>query len=134
MVDYLQTVGKAWRVTSIAGCMLSSIVCLIVSLVLWTDMFHRNSFEYEGKPLWMGAAVVGVIGIATGWISWRLVRRHAAANGVTVMPTLFIQLFGVLLLGGLCLAAYHRKSGLLLGQGVSICLAMIFAGRHIAKK
>jgi len=134
MADYLQSVGKAWRITSIVGCTLVSIVCLLLSLMLWTDMFRRHSFEYEGKPLWMGAAVVGVIGIAAGSIAWRLVRRQVAANGVTVMPTWFIELFGVLLLGGLCLVAYHRDSMLFLYEGVSICLAMIFVGRNIARR
>lgn len=50
-------------------------------------MIRRGSLNYEGKPLWVGAAVVGVIGIAAADIAWRPVRRHAAANGVTVMPT-----------------------------------------------
>ncbi|GEM_PF-2114679 len=48
------------------------------------------------------------------------------------MPTWFIQLFGVLLLCGFCFAAYYQESGLFLVEGVSVCLAMIFVGRHIA--
>lgn len=134
MADYLQPVGRAWRITSIVGCTLTSIICLLLSLMLWTDMIRRHSFDYEGKPLWMGGAVVGVIGIAAGFIAWRLVRRQAAANGVTVMPTWFIQLFGVLLLSGLCFVAYHQDSTLFLFEGVFICLAMIFVGRRIARR
>jgi hypothetical protein len=40
----------------------------------------------------------------------------------------------VFLLGGLCFVAYHRGSLLFMGEGVFVCLAMIFIGRRIAKK
>src|SRR5437016_2674852 len=131
MTDYLQPVGRAWRIASIVGCTLTSIICVLLSLLLWTDMIRRHSLRYEGKPLWVGAAIVGFIGIAAAFIAWRLIRRHAAANGVTVMPTWFIQLFGVFVLGGLCFVAYHQGSLLFMTEGVFICSAMILVGRHI---
>jgi hypothetical protein len=134
MTDYLQPVSRAWRITSIVACTLTSIICLLLSLLLWTDMIRRHSLDYEGKPLWMGAAAVGVIGVAGAFIAWRLVRRHAAANGVTAMPTWFIRLFGVLLLSGLCFVAYHRGSTLFMVEGVFVCLAMLFVGHLIAKR
>ena len=133
MADYLQPVGRAWRITSIVGCTLTSTICLLLSLLLWTDMIRRHSLDYEGKPLWVGAAIVGFIGIASAFIAWRLIRRHAAANGVTVMPTWFIQLFGVFVLGGLCFVAYHQGSLLFMTEGVFICSAMILVGRHIER-
>ncbi len=134
VADYLQTVGRAWRIASIAACTLTSFVCLLLSLVLWTDMIRRRSFDYEGKPLWIGAAVVGGIGFAAAYIAWRLFRKQPAANGVTIIPTWFIRLFGVLLLSGLCFVAYYRDSALFLFEGVFVCLAMIFVGRNIAKR
>ena len=134
MADYLQPVSRAWRITSIVGCTITSIICLLLSLLLWTDMIRRHSFHYQGKPLWIAAAVVAVIGLSAAFIAWRLVRRHAAANGVTVMPIWFIQLFGVLLLVGLCFVAYHRGNVLFMVEGVSLCLAMILVGRHIGKR
>jgi hypothetical protein len=134
VTDYLQPVGRAWRITSIAGCTVTSVICLLLSLMLWTDMIQGQSFEYEGKPLWMGAVVVGAIGTASGFIAWRIVCRQTAAYGVTVIPTWFIQCFGVLLLSGLCLIAYKRGSMLFIFEGVFVCLAMIFIGRHIAKR
>jgi len=100
MADYLQPVGRAWRIASILGCALASVICLLVSLMLGTDMIRRRSFDYEGKPLWIGVPVFGFIGVAAGFIAWRLLRRQVAANGVTVMPTWFIQLFDVSLMGG----------------------------------
>ena len=134
MADYLQPVGKAWRLTSIVGCTLAAFLCLLLSLLFWTDMIQRHSFEYEGKPLWVGAAVVTLFGLAAAFIAWRLLCRHASANGVTVMPTWFIQFFGVLLLVGLCFVAYHKGSTMFMIEGVFICLVMIFIGRRIAKR
>lgn len=134
MADYLQPVGRAWRITSIIGCTLASLICLLVSLLLWTYMIQRRSLDYEGKPLWMSAAFVGAIGVAAAFIAWRLVRRHVSANGVTVMPTWFIQYFGVLLLAGLCFVAYHRGTALFMVEGVFICLGMIFVGRYVARR
>jgi hypothetical protein len=134
MTDYLKPVGKAGRIMSILACTLAAIVCLLLSLLMWTDMIRRHSFDYEGKPLWIGASFVGVIGVAAGFIAWRLVCRQAAANGVTMMPTWFIQFFGILLLGGLCVTAYYRHYVLFTFEGVSLCLAMIFVGKHIAKR
>ena len=132
MTDYLQPVGRAWRIISIVGCTLTSIVFLSLSLLAWTDMIRRHSLDYEGGPLWMGAVFAGVIGAAAAFIAWRLVRRNTAANGVTVMPVWFIQLFGFLLLAGLCFVAYFQGTALFLVEGVAVCLAMIFVGRHIA--
>jgi hypothetical protein len=134
MVDYLIPVGRAWRIASIAGCTLTSLICLVLSLLLTTDMIRRHSLHYEGKPLWIGAAVVGLIGVAAAFIAWRLVRGHAAANGITVLPTWFIQCFGVLWLTGLCGVAYYRDTPMFLFEVLFVCLAMIFIGRYIAKK
>ncbi len=134
MADYLQPVGRAWRIASIVGCTATSLICLLLSLLLWTDMFRRHSIDYEGKPLWIGAVIVGLIGLAAGFIAWRLVCGHAAANGVTVMPTWFIQLFGVFFLVGSCFVAYYQRTGLFMVEGVLVCLAMIFVGRRIAKR
>ena len=134
MTDYLQPVGRTWRITSIVACTLTSIICSLLSLLLWTDMIQRHSLDFEGKPLWMAAVLVAFTGAAAAFVAWRLVRRHAVANGITVMPIWFIQLFGVLLLVGLCLVAYYRGTVLFLVEGVFASLAMIFVGQYIAKR
>ncbi|GEM_PF-2262073 len=72
MTDFLQPVGRGWRIASIAGCTLTSVICLLLSLGLWTDMIRRHSFDYQGKPLWIGAAAIGGIGGAAAFIAWRL--------------------------------------------------------------
>jgi len=132
MADYLRPVGRAWRITSIAGCTLAAVICLLVSNLLLADMIRRRSFNYEGKPLWLGA--VALIGLAASFIALRLYHQLAAANGRTVLPPWFISLFGVLFLTGLGCVAYDRRSVLFLIDGVPACLTMIFVGRHIRKR
>lgn len=82
----------------------------------------------------MGAGIVALIGLAAAFVAWRLARRAVAANGVTVMPTLFIQVFGIFMLIGQCFVAYHKGDKVFMVEGVSIYLAMIFVGRNIAKR
>jgi hypothetical protein len=134
VTDYLQPVGKAGRIVSIVGCMITAIVCQLVSIVVATDMIQRGSINYQGKPLWMSVLVLGLLGGAAAFIAWRLVRRHASANGITILPVRFIQLSGILLLTGLCFVAWYRGSVIFMFEAVPIFVAMIFVGTHIAKK
>ena len=134
MVDYLDPVSKVARISSIVCCTMASVICLLLSILFWTDMIQRNNFHYQGKPLWIGVASISVVGIFCAFIAWRLICRHTAANGITVLPTWFIQLFGVLLLIGLCFASYLNGNVLFLVEGISLCMAMILVSRHIANK
>lgn len=134
MTDYLQPVGRRLRVASIVCCLLASILSSVLAVILWTDMLSQNSFYYEGKPVWIGALVLTGIGVAAGFIAWRVLRSRTAANGVTVLPVWFIQLFGVIFLVGLILVAYHRGSVVFAIEGVIVAFAMIFVGRYIAQK
>ena len=134
MHDYLQPVSKIWRILSILACALASFLSLLTSLWLWTDMIQRQSLQYDGKPLWVGAVTISVIGISTAFIAWRLLCHHYAGNGVTSLPTRFIQLFGIVLLVGLGCVAYYKGKTSFIIEGISICLAMIFVSRNIAKR
>src|SRR4051794_36618619 len=102
MTDYLQPVGRTFRVISVVACSFASIICFILALLLWTDMFRKKSFTYNGKPLWIGAAIVVVIGFAAAFIAGRLVRLRTAPNGITVIRTWFIQSFGLVFFTALC--------------------------------
>ena len=134
MTDYLHPVGRAWRTSSIVASTLASIVCLVLSFVLGTDMMRRQSLTYDDKPLWLALVLVGAVGVASAFIAWRLVGRRASANGVTDIPVWFIQLFGVLLLLGFCFVAYHRGTSVFMVEGAMVCLAMIFLSRRIATR
>ena len=134
MKDYLQPIGRAWRIFSIIGCTFTAVIFVSLSLLAWTDMIQRRSLDYEGGPLWIGAAVAGVIGIAATFIAWRLVRRRVSANGVTVLPAWFIQLYGVFMLVCLCFVAFYKGTVLFVVEGVLVSLTMILVGRNIARR
>ena len=68
---------------------------------------RRNSLYYEGRPLWLGVAFIGLFGMAAAFISRRLASRHVAPNGVTLIPTWLIQVFGVILVPGMVIAFYY---------------------------
>ena len=69
--------------------------------------------------------VFGFLFIATGWMAIRLIRQERAANGVTVMPESFIQIFGFVFLFSIVAVAVINRNIWLIGEGVGIALAMI---------
>ncbi len=133
MPDYLKPVTRTWKLAAILACVLASVVCLLLSLVLWTEMIQKQVFSYEGKPLWIGGVVLSVLGLASGFCGWRLACRRASANGVTLLPTWFIQMFGMLFLIGQLVVVYAMGPAFLSIEGILVCLAMIFIGRRIAR-
>ena len=71
--------------------------------------------------------------MAAAFISRRLASRHVAPNGVTLIPTWLIQVFGVILVPGMVIAFYYIGVIFFLTSGAVVCLAMIFVGRNIAR-
>ncbi|HEY1598664.1 MAG TPA: hypothetical protein VGG64_03630 [Pirellulales bacterium] len=133
MADFLQPVSRAWRLFGIVGSALSAIILLSLSLAVCADMVRQRSLYYEGRPLWLGVAFIGLFGMAAAFISWRLARRHVAHNGVTLIPTWLIQVFGIILVPGMFIAFHYTGFIFFLTSGAVICLAMIFVRRNIAK-
>lgn len=76
-------------------------------------------------PLLGCLVVFGTLTLACGWISIRLIRKHRAANGRTVMPEWFIQAFGFVFLIGICFTALMNGRMWLFGEAVGVAFAMI---------
>lgn len=72
-------------------------------------MFREWRFTFDGKPLWIGAVIISMVGIASAFITLRLARRDSSSNDVTTLPVWFIQSFGVLYFIGLGFVAYDKK-------------------------
>ena len=134
MADFLQPVGRGWRIACILGCGLASILSLLLSLLLSIELVRQQSIEQEAKPLWIAVGIVGLIGVASAFITWRLVRQHRAANGITTMPLWFIRLFGVLFLMGIIFVGYAKGFKSFLIEGMFVAEAMIFVDRRIARR
>ena len=98
------------------------------------DMLRRQSFEFEGKPLWIAALLLCFVGFCAAYIAFRLARDRIASNGVTTMPAWFIQSFGALLLVGIGLVAYEKRDLSFAIEGLSLCAAMLLISRNIARR
>lgn len=70
-------------------------------------------------------AIFGSIALASSWVLIRLLRRQRASNGRTVMPELFIQLFGTMFLIGICATAILNDQMWLFGEALGVAFAMI---------
>ena len=81
-------------------------------------------------PLLGCLGIFGALTLTCGWISIRLIRKHRAANGRTVMPEWFIQAFGFVFLIGICLTALVNGRMWLFGEAVGVAFAMIGV-RHL---
>lgn len=77
--------------------------------------------------------IFGLLSFFSGYLAIRLWSGSLSANGISVMPTWFIQVFGIFMAIGLGFAAYQQNSVPMLG-GTSIVVAMIFFGSHVAKR
>lgn len=134
MSGHLQKVGNIWRIASIAACLLSAIVALMVSSLLWIGMVRRASFNYEGKPLWFGAVFLSFLGLGLCYLTWRLWVGTVSENGYTILPSWFIQVFGLVFLAGLLVIVFAKHNPELLFEGIPIALAMILVGSHTSKR
>jgi hypothetical protein len=93
---------------------------------------HEFSSHELGLPI--ALAIIGLLTFFCAHISWKLWRGSLSSNGITMMPTWFIQMFGVFFLVGIAFVAYHNPSYPLLAEAVSVAFAMIFFGRHVVKR
>ena len=133
MPDYLQPVGDGARRGAALACLPTAMVAAAVTALVVADMVQRGRFDYDGKPLWVAAVVLGLIAIACGWMAVRLWGGRSA-NGVTILPVWFIGLFGGLFLIGTIWVGVER--GVLLG-GSSACgvaVAMLFVRRAVRQR
>lgn len=77
---------------------------------------------------------IAILGSLTGICSCvliRLLRRQRAANGRTVMPEWFIQVFGLAFLIGICVIAIVDGVPWLWGETVGVAFAMIGIGVYV---
>lgn len=128
--DYLAEVRRPtkWLAISLLliGVLVSTGCFLLATAILIMDI--------NGAPLgpvWGCIILFGVVSVVSGWMLIRLLREARAVNGKTMMPVLFIQLFGVVFLIGLCAAAIANGKPLLFGEAFAVALAMIGIRRLI---
>ncbi len=121
---YIEQVSTPARLLSMVTMTASTLVCsafFLVSVAIAIVAFDKAPLG----PLLGCLGIFGTLTVACGWISIRLLRKHRAANGQTVMPEWFIQGFGVVFLIGICCTAMINGRMWLFGEAVGVAFAMI---------
>ena len=80
---------------------------------LCVEAVRRHEFSSRELGLPVALAIIGLLTFFCAHIAWRLWRGSLSSNGVTFMPTWFIQMFGVFVLAGTAFAAY-QMAGLII--------------------
>lgn len=93
--------------------------------------------ESEPNPhksgLLLALGIVGLLAFFCVYISWRLWQGSLSSNGVTLMSTWFIRMFGIFLLILIGFVAYQKRSYLIFVSYSSLPLAMIFFAKSVTK-
>lgn len=132
MPDYLKPLNRPTRWFAISILSIAVLVLGVLVLFLLALPFFAPNFKPKDSPtlLWIIALFGGLL-LLTSWIFVRLLRNEKASNGVTVIPSWFIQSFGgFLFLCGLGFIWLNPLSSL---ECVSIGASMFFIGRRLNK-
>ena len=121
---YISEVSQPVRSSAIAAIVAAALVCAACFLIVVGIAIVAIDKAPFG-PLMGCIGIFGLLTCVSGWISIRLLRKQRTANGRTVMPEWFIQIFGIVFLIGICMAAVINGQMWLLGEGVGIAIAMI---------
>jgi hypothetical protein len=135
MTDYLRTMNRGLRVLSAIALMLAAILFFLLFLVYAVDGVRERWFDREHLGLVAALVVTGVISVTTCYLALRLWRGRLSPNGVTVIPARFIQVFGFFWLAVVVFDVCTGNVAVsFLVEGSLTALAMIFIGRHIARR
>lgn len=109
----------------------------LLFLLIFASLAFGGSKEsvFGGNAYGMaiGLVIFGLLAFFSAFLAIRLWLGSLSANGVSVMPTWFIQTFGVFMLIGMGFATYQQRSLPMLG-GLSIWIGAIFFGGIVAKR
>jgi hypothetical protein len=134
MQDYLKSAGKNWRIACAVACTFATILFLLFFGILCAMAYEQHGFHRDNLGLFVALSIMAFLGSYTSYLAWRLWRGSVSRNGVTTMPTWFIQIFGVWFLVGAIAVAATGGSKEFLGETIAIGLAMLFVGRNISKR
>ncbi|MFM7739287.1 MAG: hypothetical protein ACKO9H_07785, partial [Planctomycetota bacterium] len=121
---YISEAPLASKHLSMVAMAVSTLVCCACFLLSVAIVIIGIDKALIG-PLIGCLGIFGTLALACGWISIRLIRKHHAANGRSVIPEWFIQVFGFVFLIGICLTALMNGRMWLFGEAAGVALAMI---------
>ncbi len=130
MPDYLKPLNRPTRWFAIVILSIAVLVLVAIVLFLLALPFFAANFKPKDTPtlLWIIALFGGLL-LLTSWIFVRLLRNEKASNGVTVIPSWFIQSFGGFLF--LCGLGFIWLSPLSSLECMALGTSMFLIGRRL---
>ena len=129
MADYLGEIGRISRGITLGGLVLTAAISATVSLLVVILLIDPRARGDILGPLIATGLVFGGMTLVSFWMLLSLLRRGRSSNKVTMMPTLFIQGFGLLFAIGIGFAAVKGGQKLFLAEAFLIPLNMLFLPR-----
>ncbi|QEL17163.1 hypothetical protein [Limnoglobus roseus] len=133
MPDYLQPLNNGLRRVMAVVCLVAAVLSAAVTGIVVTAMFQTGEVTHKGKPVWVGAVVLAFIALSCGFFTVRL-GSGRLANGVTVLPVWFIEVFGVLLLVGVSVLAVAEGFVWGIATVINVAVAMILIRRAVRRR
>ena len=124
MADYLQPVSDGMRRMTALVCISVALVAAAATGLVIAAMIRDGRLDHDGKPVWIGAVVCGLIALAFGWMAVRLWSGRSA-NGVTVLPVWFIEVFGCFFLTCMVWVAVERGLDWGIVPAIGVAVAMV---------
>lgn len=134
MQGRLQKSDKIVRLVSAIVCTFATIVFLFIVGGLGVSVYQHKS--HPGTVSLVAILfTMGLLTVFTSYMSWRFWRGQISSNGVTTLPTWFILLFGIFLLGGLVVGvAFDELGKIFLFEVGVFALFVILISRIIAHR
>jgi hypothetical protein len=130
---------KAQKLENILRCacafLLTMAAAVLVFIFVGLCVYEARHHKAGGDELGFFGALVLVAALAffSGFASWKLWRGGLSSNGVTLMPTWFIQAFGAFVLAGIAYTGYCNPSWSIMAVGVVIAYAVIYYPKSLAE-
>lgn len=122
--DFISDLSSPVRYLSITAMALSTLVCCTGFLLSVAFAIAANNNVPLGQRF--GCVLIfSILMVLCGWITIRLMRNKRSSNGRTLMPTWFIQTFGIVFLIATCSIAFMDGRLWLFGNAFCGALAMI---------
>jgi hypothetical protein len=134
VADYLGKIGRTGRRIALGGLIITAAVSATVNLLVVILLIDPRARGDILGPLIASGLVFGGMTLVSFWMLLSLLRRGRSSNKVTMMPTLFIQGFGLLFTIGIGFAAVKGGQKLFLAEACLIALNMLFLPRLLRRK
>jgi hypothetical protein len=119
------------------GCALlmsvASALLVFIFVGLCVYEVRRQAASSNDPGFYSALALLATLAFFSGHASWRLWRGALSCNGVTLMPTWFVQAFGVLVLIGIAYTGYCNPRWWIFAVGAIIAYGVIRFPKSLAE-